>query len=161
MLKRLQAAVISLIASLIILWGIQPIEACVEGLAWGMPLDQVHAHVGEVHQANTTHPDRFIAPNVMLDRLPVSQVTFDLTPEAGLQSLAYEFAIDDMIEVLAGLRARHGSPLSTSSTDPQQNEEIWVWNTGEDLITAVKHDGKINQQFVIAYRPSRLRPEML
>ena len=79
MLKRLQAAVISLIASL-------------EGLAWGMPLDQVHAHLGEVHQANTTHPDRFIARNVMLDRLPISQVTFDLTPEAGLQSLAYEFA---------------------------------------------------------------------
>ena len=161
MLKRLQAAVISLIASLIILWGIQPVEACVEGLAWGMPLDQVHAHLGEVHQANTTHPDRFIAPNVMLDRLPVSQVTFDLTPEAGLQSLAYEFAIDDMIEVLAGLRARHGSPLSTSSTDRQQNEQVWVWNTGEDLITAVKHDGKSNQQFVIAYRPSRLRPETL
>ena len=158
MLKRLQAAVISLIASLIILWGFQPVQACVEGLAWGMPLDQVHAHLGEVHQANTTHPDLFIARNVMLDRLPVSQVTFDLTPEAGLQSLAYEFAIDDMIEVLAGLRARHGSPLSTSSTDPQQ---IWVWNTGEDLITAVKQDGKIHQQFVIAYRPSRLRPETL
>ena len=83
MLKRLQAAVISLIASLIILWGIQPVEACVEGLAWGMPLDQVHAHLGEVHQANTTHPDRFIARNVMLNRLPVSQVTFDLTPDAG------------------------------------------------------------------------------
>ena len=66
-----------------------------------------------------------------------------------------------MIEVLAGLRARHGSPLSTSSTDPLQNEQSWVWNTGEDMITAVKHDGKIRQQFVIAYRPSRLRPETL
>ena len=66
-----------------------------------------------------------------------------------------------MIEVLAGLRARHGSPLSTSSTDPLQNEQSWVWNTGEDLITAVKHDGKIHQQFVIAYRTSRLRPETL
>ena len=27
-----------------------------------------------------------------------------------------------------------------------KNEQIWVWNTGEDLITAVKHDGKIHQQ---------------
>jgi hypothetical protein len=43
----------------------------------------------------------------MLDCLPVSQVTFDLTPDAGLQSLAYEFAVNDMIEVLAGLRARN------------------------------------------------------
>ena len=89
-----------------------------------MPLDQVHAHLSEFHQANTTHPDRFIARNVMLDRLPVSQVTFDLTPGAGLQSLAYEFAIDNMIEMLAGLRARHRSPLCTSSPDPQQNEQV-------------------------------------
>ena len=86
MLNRLQAALISLMASLLILWGIQPAQACVEGLEWGMPLDQVHAHLGEVHQANTTHPARFFARNVMLDRLPVSQVTFDLTPDAGLQS---------------------------------------------------------------------------
>ena len=161
MLNRLQAALISLMASLLILWGIQPAQACVEGLEWGMPLDQVHAHLGEVHQTNTTHPERFFARNVMLDRLPVSQVTFDLTPDAGLQSLAYEFAIDDMTEVLAGLRARHGSPLSTRSMDPKQNEQIWVWNTGEDLITAVKYDGTTHQQFVIAYRPSRLRPETL
>ena len=89
-----------------------------------MPLDQVHAHLGEIHQANTTHPERFFARNVMLDRLPISQVTFDLAPDAGLQSLAYEFAIDDMTEVLAGLRARHGSPLRTSSMDPKQNEQI-------------------------------------
>lgn len=93
MLNRLQAALISLMASLLILWGIQPAQACVEGLA--------------------------------------------------------------------GLRARHGSPLSTSSMDLKQNEQIWVWNTGEDLITAVKHDGTTHQQFVIAYRPSRLRPETL
>jgi hypothetical protein len=45
--------------------------------------------------------------------------------------------------------------------DPKQNEQIWVWNSGEDLITAVKHDGTTHQQFVIAYRPSRLRPETL
>ena len=89
MLKRLQAPLISLMASLLILWGIQPAQACVEGLEWGMPLDQVHAHLGEVHQANTTQSERFFARNVMLDRLPVSQVTFDLTPDAGLQSLAY------------------------------------------------------------------------
>ena len=72
MLNRLQAALLSLMASLIILWGLQPVQACVEGLAWGMPLDQVHAHLGEIHQANTTHPERFFARNVMLDRLPVS-----------------------------------------------------------------------------------------
>ena len=161
MLNRLQAALISLMASLIILWGLQPVQACVEGLAWGMPLDQVHAHLGEIHQANTTHPERFFARNVMLDRLPVSQVTFDLTPDAGLQSLAYEFAIDDMTEVLAGLRARHGQPLSTNLEHDNINEQIWICNTGEDLITAVKQDVPGQQTFLISYKPSRLRPETL
>ena len=88
-------------------------------------------------------------------------VTFDLDETNGLQSLAYEFAIDDMTEVLAGLRARHGQPLSTSIKESSHNEQIWVWNTGEDLITAVKQDDAGQQKFLISYRPSRLRPETL
>ena len=41
-----------------------------------------------------------------MDRLPASQATFEVDPEKGLTNLAYEFAIDDMSEVLAGLRAQ-------------------------------------------------------
>ena len=40
-----------------------------------------------------------------MDRLPVSQATFEVDPEKGLKNLAYEFAIDAMTEVLAGLRS--------------------------------------------------------
>ena len=98
---------------------------------------------------------------MLLDRLPVSSATFDIDPEQGLKTLAYEFAIDDMTEVLAGLRARHGQPLSTNIKESSHNEQIWVWNTGEDLITAVKEDDAGQQKFLISYRPSRLRPETL
>lgn len=75
--------------------------------------------------------------------------------------LAYEFAIDDMTEVLAGLRARHGQPLSTNLENNSYNDQVWVWNTGDDLITAVKQDVAGQQAFLISYRPSRLRPGTL
>ena len=91
----------------------------------------------------------------------LSTATFDIDPEQGLKTLAYEFAIDDMSEVLAGLRARHGPPLSTSLEERSLNEQIWVWNTGEDLITAVKQDEGGQPKFLTSYRPSRLRPGML
>ena len=138
-----------------------PVNACVEGLAWGMPLEQVTIHLGEQQPLEQKPAGRYVARDVLLDRLPVSQATFDVDPERGLTNLAYEFAIDDMTEVLAGLRARHGQPLSTSLEDRGHNEQIWVWNTGEDLITAVKQDIADQQTFLISYRPSRLQPETL
>jgi len=66
-----------------------------------------------------------------------------------------------MTEVLAGLRARHGLSLSTCIYDDSHNDQDWVWNTGEDLITAVKQDISGQQAFLISDRPSRLRPETL
>ena len=137
------------------------VDACVEGLAWGMPFEQVTAHLGEGQAVNGQKTGRYVQRNVFLDRLPVSQATFEVDPEQGLTNLAYEFAIDDMTEVLAGLRAQHGPPLSTSLDHDSHNDQVWVWNTGEDLITAVKSDNADQQAFLISYRPSRLRPEML
>ena len=58
-------------------------------------------------------------------------------------------------------RAQHGPPLSTSLDHASHNDEVWVWNTGEDLITAVKSEHADQQAFLISYRPSRLRPEVL
>ena len=138
-----------------------PASACVEGLAWGMPLEQVHAHLGPIQPTGDQPLHRYEAHDVLLDRLPVSRVTFDLSQTQGLQWLAYEFAIDDMTEVLAGLRARHGSPLSTSIEEADSSDQIWVWNTGEDLITAVKRTANDEQKFLLSYRPSRLRPQTL
>ena len=156
-----QNLLIGAVMALLLLCGGGISEACVEGLAWGMPLEQVEIHLGKSQLLNQQQSGRYVAREVLLDRLPVSTATFDIDPEQGLKTLAYEFAIDDMSEVLAGLRARHGPPLSTSLEERSLNEQIWVWNTGEDLITAVKQDDGGQQKFLMSYRPSRLRPGIL
>jgi hypothetical protein len=50
---------------------------------------------------------------------------------------------------------------STSIKEANYEDQLWVWNTGEDLITAVKRTSGTVQKFLIGYRPSRLKPEML
>ena len=149
------------LAVLMLIFSTAPVDACVEGLAWGMPIDQVQAHLGKSQPVNPPGSGRYVARQVLLDRLPVERATFEVDQQLGLKQLAYEFSIDDMTEVLAGLRARHGQPLSTSLEHDNINEQIWVWNTGEDLITAVKQDIPGQQTFLISYKPSRLRPETL
>ena len=149
------------LAVLLLIANAAPVNACVEGLAWGMRIDQVQAHLGDSQPVNSVASGRYVSRKVLLDRLPVERATFEMDQELGLKQLAYEFAIDDMTEVLAGLRARHGQPLSTNLEHDNINEQIWVWNTGEDLITAVKQDVPGQQTFLISYKPSRLRPETL
>lgn len=158
----LRRALISACLAVLLLGASPPaVHACVEGLAWGMPLEQVRSHLGANQPVSEDQAGRFVASNVLLDRLPVSQATFEVDPDEGLTHLAYEFSIDDMTEVLAGLRARHGQPLSTNFEHDRHNDQVWVWNTGEDLITAVRQDVPGQQVFLISYRPSRLRPEIL
>ena len=136
-------------------------NACVEGLAWGMPQSEINDHLnGAVRQEDLNH-QRLIARNIHLDQLPVSQLTLDMNEQGGLASLAYEFSMDDMTEVLAGLSAQHGKPVSTSIKEGHYEDQLWVWNTGEDLITAVKRTSGNVQKFLISYRPSRLNPETL
>ena len=160
-LKRLRGVLFSCLVGLLLFCSAQPSAACIEGLAWGMSLDQVTAHLGETQFTGDSQRQRYTARDVTLDQIPVSQLTFDLDQGAGLRSLAYEFNVDDMTEVLASLRARHGQPVTTSIEDNHHTQQLWVWNTGDDLITAVKRDTANQQQFLISYRPSRLRPEML
>jgi hypothetical protein len=156
-----QKLLVSAAMALLLFCSAGRVEACVEGLAWGMPLEKVANHLGDGQPIHRDQPGRYVARDVLLDRLPVSQATFDVDPDQGLMHLAYEFAIDDMTEVLAGLRARHGQPLSTNLEHHSYNDQVWVWNTGVDLITAVKQDVAGQQAFLISYRPSRLRPEIL
>ena len=160
-LHQVQNLLITACLGLLLFCGAGRVDACVEGLAWGMPFDQVANHLGEGQALNEQQTGRYVKRDVFLDRLPVSQATFEVDPEQGLTNLAYEFAIDDMTEVLAGLRAQHGPPLSTSLDHDSHNDQVWVWNTGEDLITAVKSEHADQQAFLISYRPSRLRPEVL
>ena len=160
-LHQLPTLLITAGLGLLLFFNAGRVDACVEGLAWGMPFDQVAIHLGEGQAVNEQQTGRYFKRDVFLDRLPVSQATFEVDPEKGLTNLAYEFVIDDMTEVLAGLRAQHGPPLSTSIDHDSHNDQVWVWNTGEDLITAVKLENAGQQAFLISYRPSRLRPEML
>ncbi len=154
-------ALISACLGVFLLAAPSAVHACVEGLAWGMPLEQVRSHLGSNQCVSEDQAGRLIASNVLLDRLPVSKAIFEVDPDEGLTHLAYEFSIDDMTEVLAGLRARHGRPLSTTFEHDRHNDQVWVWNTGEDLITALRQDVPGQQAFLISYRPSRLRPEIL
>ena len=160
-LPQLQNLLITACLGLMLICSAGRVDACVEGLAWGMPLEQVTTHMGEGQTVSEHRSGRYVTRDVFLDRLLVSQATFEVDPQKGLTNLAYEFAIDDMTEVLAGLRARHGPPLSTSLEYDSHNDQVWVWNTGEDLITAVKSESDSKQAFLISYRPSRLKPETL
>ena len=160
-LHQLQNLLITAGLGLLLFCSAGRVDACVEGLAWGMRLEQVTTHLGEGQAVNEQHSGRYVIRDKFLDKLPVSKAIFEVDPEKGLTNLAYEFAIVDMTEVLAGLRARHGPPLSTSLDHDTHNDQVWVWNTGEDLITAVKSDSDSQQAFLISYRASRLRPETL
>ena len=160
-LASLHNLVISLVAALLILMAGQPAQACVEGLDWGMSLDQVSSQLGAVHHTSADQPQRYVVNHGHLDQIPVSKLSFELDPVKGLQSLAYQFDVNDMTEVLAGLRAKHGQLLSTSIEDRQQKKQVWVWNTVNDLITAIQSHSSTGQKFLIGYRPSRLRPELL
>lgn len=160
-MRWLQRILVGAGVALLLLCAAPSVQACVKGLVWGMPLEQLETHLGESQRLSQQHSGRYVIRNVLLDRLPVLQATFEIDPEQGLTHLAYAFAIDDMTEVLAGLRAQHGQPLSTNLVHDSHNEQVWVWNTGEDLITAVKSEHADQQAFLISYRPSRLRPEVL
>ena len=83
--------------------------ARIEGLEWGMTLDQVTAHLGEIRQAGPDQPQKYQALNARLDEIPVVRSTFELSPGTGLRSLAYEFEVSDMTEVLQAFVIAMGS----------------------------------------------------
>ena len=123
-LHQLQAMLITAGLGLLLFCSAGRVDACIEGLAWGMPLEQLTSHLGDTKQLKQESSRRYVARDVLLDRLPVSQATFEVDPKQGLTNLAYEFAIDDMTEVLAGLRAQHGPPLSTSLDHNSHNDVL-------------------------------------
>ena len=140
----------------------QPVNACVEGLRWGMDLPNVERHLGIslIPIKEETNQNLFEVKDIQISGLPVDVLRVRIEEEAGLKQLAYEIDNENMTEVLAGLRYRFGPPVGTnvdvegSSLSQQQ----WIWHTGEDVITAVKND---QSPFVLSYRPSLLDPSFL
>ena len=137
---------------------VQPVEtvACVPGLEWGMNRDSLETRLGV--PLNEAEPSILEAKAVLIGELPVSRLRLRMG-DHGLQQLVYELQPDSMTEVLAGLRSRYGSPVSTSlENEHQPMQQIWVWNTGNDCITAVRAG---EDSFLLSYRPSRLDPALL
>ena len=139
----------------------QPVFACVEGLTWGMDLQNVESHLGISFSPikEETTQNLFEVTDIQISGLPVEVLRVRIENEDGLKQLAYEIDNENMTEVLAGLRYRFGPPVGTSvdveGGSPQQQ---WIWHTGEDVIVAVKSE---HRPFVLSYRPSLLDPSFL
>tara|TARA_B100000700_G_C14815878_1_gene747478 strand:+ start:384 stop:866 length:483 start_codon:yes stop_codon:yes gene_type:complete len=139
----------------------QPAYACAEGLKWGMDLANVESHLGVslIPIKEETNKNLFEVRDIQISGLPVDLLRVRIENEDGLKQLAYEIDNKNMTEVLAGLRYRFGPPVGTSvdgeGSSPQQQ---WIWHTGEDVIIAIKSEGR---PFLLSYRPSLLDPSFL
>ena len=140
----------------------QPVDACVEGLKWGMDLSNVETHLGVslIPIKEKTNQNLFEVKDIQISGLPVEALRVRIEKEAGLRQLAYEIDNENMTEVLAGLRYRFGSPVGTTNVDIEDGspEQQWIWHTGEDLIIAVRSN---HRPFLLSYRPSLLDPSFL
>ena len=139
----------------------QPVDACVEGLKWGMDLSNVETHLGVslIPIKEKTNQNLFEVKDIQISGLPVEALRVRIDKEAGLKQLAYEIDNENMTEVLAGLRYRFGSPVGTNvDIEDGSPEQQWIWHTGEDLIIAVRSN---HRPFLLSYRPSLLDPSFL
>ena len=139
----------------------QPVDACVEGLKWGMDLSNVETHLGVslIPIKEKTNQNLFEVKDIQISGLPVEALRVRIEKEAGLRQLAYEIDSENMTEVLAGLRYRFGSPVGTNvDIEDGSPEQQWIWHTGEDLIVAVRSN---HRPFLLSYRPSLLDPSFL
>jgi len=122
------------------------------GLAWGSGVGEVSQRLG----CDLTIYERtdsgliYTGEALRLGALPVSRLRAVISPDQGLQRLVYALRNQDSVEVLAGLRARYGPPVSTSHDDGSQE---WMWMTQDDCIRALRIPGK---DFLLTYRPVRL-----
>ncbi|NDD44066.1 MAG: hypothetical protein EBZ29_04525 [Synechococcaceae bacterium WB9_4xC_028] len=121
----------------LMLW-LQPAaaNACVPGLDWGMERSHLEERLGV---ALTEASDRTLeAHGLTIGAIPVKRLRLQLGDQ-GLKQLAYELEPDAITE---------GKAL----------QQVWVWNTGTDCITAVRAG---DDAFLLSYRPSRLNPALL
>ena len=139
----------------------QPVDACVEGLKWGMDLANVENHLGVslIPIKEKTNQNLLEVKDIQISGLPVEVLRVRIEKEDGLRQLAYEINNENMTEVLAGLRYRFGSPVGTNADiEEGDSQQQWIWHTGEDVIVAVKSN---ERPFLLSYRPSLLDPSFL
>ena len=139
----------------------QPVDACVEGLRWGMDLPNVESHLGVslIPIKEKINQNLFEVKDIQISGLPVEALRVRIEKEDGLRQLAYEINNENMTEVLAGLRYRFGPPVGTNAEiEEGDSQQQWIWHTGEDVIVAVKSN---KRPFLLSYRPSLLDPSFL
>jgi hypothetical protein len=140
----------------------QPVDACVEGLRWGMDLPNVESHLGVslIPIKEKINQNLFEVKDIQISGLPVEALRVRIEKEDGLRQLAYEINNENMTEVLAGLRYRFGPPVGTNADIEEEGDyqQQWIWHTGEDVIVAVKSN---ERPFLLSYRPSLLDPSFL
>ena len=139
----------------------QSVDACVEGLKWGMNLSNVETHLGVSLIPIKEKPNQnlFEVKDIQISGLPVEALRVRIEKEAGLRQLAYQIDNENMTEVLAGLRYRFGPPVGTNvDVEDGSTEHQWIWHTGEDVIVAIKSN---QGPFLLSYRPSLLDPSFL
>ena len=151
-----------LLVAAAVLWSPGQAIACIPGLQWGMDSSSVEQRLEiSLEKARSLEADAsaiYRVNNRHIGELPVQQLDLRFGSQ-GLEQLVYSLPSDAMTEVLAGLRTRYGSPVSTTINHTDQiPQQIWIWNTEEDCITAIRAE---DQTFLLSYRPSRLRPSLL
>ena len=60
------------LAVLMLIFSTAPVDACVEGLAWGMPIDLVQAHLGKSQPVNPPGSGRYVARQVFWIGCPLN-----------------------------------------------------------------------------------------
>ena len=138
-----------------------PGNACVKGMEWGMDAEAIEHHVDGpmTFIRNDFNTELYEVVGLKISGLEVEKLQLRINKESGLNYLAYQINSDNMTEVLAGLRHRFGTPVSTSvDVNSNISQQQWIWHTGEDVITALKSD---NKPFILAYRPPLIDPAYL
>ena len=161
-MRRSLQWVLSLLIAAAMLWAPSEAMACIPGLKWGMDSSTVEQRLEvSLETARSLDEDSSAIYRVSdqhIGEIPVEQLDLRFGNQ-GLEQLVYSLPSESMTEVLAGLRTRYGSPVSTTINHTDQiPQQIWIWNTEEDCITAVRAE---DQTFLLSYRPSRLRPSLL
>ena len=154
--------VMSLLIAGALLWSPGEAMACISGLQWGMDSSTVEQRLEvSLQTARSLDADSsavYRVSNQHIGEIPVEQLDLRFGNQ-GLEQLVYSLPSESMTEVLAGLRTRYGSPVSTTIKQTDQvPQQVWIWNTEDDCITAVRAE---DQKFLLSYRPSRLRPSLL
>ena len=154
--------VMSLLIAGALLWSPGEAMACISGLQWGMDSSTVEQRLEvSLQTARSLDADSsavYRVSNQHIGEIPVEQLDLRFGNQ-GLEQLVYSLPSESMTEVLAGLRTRYGSPVSTTiKHSDQAPQQVWIWNTEDDCITAVRAE---DEKFLLSYRPSRLRPSLL